>query len=75
MSFLASAIARKRLARLGVAPTPRQLRLHLQVGSGDVDGDTGFLADVDGWLDTLRRANETMALYPADAFARVLAGH
>ncbi len=61
------------LQRLGITPTDRELRLHLQVANSYVDEEeTEFLSDACKWLIKLYEANLRTNVYHEKEFAELL---
>jgi glycosyltransferase involved in cell wall biosynthesis len=68
-------ILRRRLARLGIDPTPSEVQLHRRLATDRLEGTDGFMNAVAVWLAQLDRANETTRIYGRDPFRRVLAAY
>ncbi len=66
-------IAVRRLARLGLQPSPAEFRIHRRLGLRQFDGSGEFLRAAAAWLVRLDRANEATSAFPRAAFRRVLA--
>ena len=66
-------IASTQLARLRLTPSPAQLLLHRQLGSGRLEGDGRVVCEVADWLETLWQANAATGAYAEEPFRRVLA--